>query len=315
MCGFEKFLLKLYIAEGMAVFVALCGKVVVIFHRCLLHCGKVGLGRRAADHERDMIGRTCGSAESLHLFDQERHERLLVEDGLCLLIEIGLVGRAATLGHEEEVILHTLGGVNLDLGGKIAAGVHLIVHREGGVLRIAEIILGISLVDTLGNLLLVVATRPDLLTLVAGADRRARILTEREHALGGYVGIAEHRESHVFVVFGCFRVVKDLCHQLIVFAAKHERAVMGGDVCEDCQSLRINHEHLVAVPVLYFHIVGRDVLILGGIRSQREHFLVMKRFCCHCYISNLSFQIIQYLAQESRSATLFRHIHQITCET
>ncbi len=91
-CRFEKFLLKLDIAEGVPVFITLGGKIVIIFYRSFLDRGKVSFGRCAADHESDMIWRARGCAESLHLLDKERHKCLLVEDSLCFLIEIGLVG-------------------------------------------------------------------------------------------------------------------------------------------------------------------------------------------------------------------------------
>ena len=90
--GFEQFFLKLHVAEGLAVFVALGRKVVVVFHGCFLHGCEVGLGGGAADDECNVIGRACSRAECLHLFDEERHESLLVEDSLGLLVEIGLVG-------------------------------------------------------------------------------------------------------------------------------------------------------------------------------------------------------------------------------
>ena len=168
--GVEEFLLEFDISESVAILIALSGEIVVILHRGLLDSGEVGFGRSAADDESDMIGRTSGSAESLHLLDKERHESLLIKDSLSLLIEISLIGRAATLSHEEELILIALGGMDFDLRREVATGVHLIIHIEGSVLRIAEIILSISLIYTLRDHLLIVATGPYLLTLISGTD-------------------------------------------------------------------------------------------------------------------------------------------------
>ena len=157
--GVEEFLLEFDISESVAILIALSGEIVVILHRSLLDSGEVGFGRSAADDESDMIGRTSGSAESL-----------LIKDSLSLLIEISLIGRAATLSHEEELILIALGGMDFDLRREVATGVHLIIHIEGSVLRIAEIILSISLIYTLRDHLLIVATGPYLLTLISGTD-------------------------------------------------------------------------------------------------------------------------------------------------
>ena len=168
--GVEEFLLEFDISESVAILIALSGEIVVILHRGLLDSGEVGFGRSTADDESDMIGRTSGSAESLHLLDKERHESLLIKDSLSLLIEISLIGRAATLSHEEELILIALGGMDFDLRREVATGVHLIIHIEGSVLRIAEIILSISLIYTLRDHLLIVATGPHLLTLISGTD-------------------------------------------------------------------------------------------------------------------------------------------------
>ena len=168
--GVEEFLLEFDISESVAILIALSGEIVVILHRSLLDSGEVGFGRSTADDESDMIGRTSGSAESLHLLDKERHESLLIKDSLSLLIEISLIGRAATLSHEEELILIALGGMDFDLRREVATGVHLIIHIEGSVLRIAEIILSISLIYTLRDHLLIVATGPYLLTLISGTD-------------------------------------------------------------------------------------------------------------------------------------------------
>lgn len=71
-----------------------------------------------------------------------------VEDSLCLLVEISLVGRATTLGYAEELVLHTFRSFDVNLCGKVALRIHLIVHGEGSILRIAQVLFGISLVNT-----------------------------------------------------------------------------------------------------------------------------------------------------------------------
>ena len=48
-----------------------------------------------------------------------------VEDSLSLLVEITLVGRAATFGDTEEVIFVSVSGFDVDLRGQVATCVHL----------------------------------------------------------------------------------------------------------------------------------------------------------------------------------------------
>ena len=228
-----------------------------------------------------MIGRAGCRAERLHFLDQEGHQSLGVEDSLCLLIEICLVGRAASLGNEEEFIFIAFGGVDVDLSGEVAAGVHFIIHGEGSVLRIAEIILGVGLIHAERDFLFIVATGPYLLALVSCADACAGVLAEREHALGGHFGVAEHGESHEAVVVRCLIVVKYPGYHLVVLAAEHKRAVVRGNVGQKSQGFRVNYEHLMAVPVLYLYIVFGDELVFGGIRAERERLLIVERFGWH----------------------------------
>ena len=138
------------------------------------------------------------------------------------MIEVCLVGRTATLGDEEELIVIPLCGMDLNLSGEVAAGVDFFIHRQRCVLRVAEVILGVGLVYSEGNLLLIVASCPDVLSFVGGADRCAGILAERKHTLAGHLCIAQHCQGHELVVFRGLRVVENLGHHLIVLSAKHE---------------------------------------------------------------------------------------------
>ena len=100
-----------------------------------LHREKVLLGRGSSDHEGDMIWRAgCGS-EALHLGHEERNESSrILNPGLGLLIEIALVGRAASLGDHQETVLVALNGLDVDLRREVALGVHLIVHVKRSIL-------------------------------------------------------------------------------------------------------------------------------------------------------------------------------------
>ena len=63
-----------------------------------------------------MIRGARGGSEMLHLVDDEGLQALRVQQRLGFLVEKGLVGRAAALGDEEEIVAGALGGVEIDLG-------------------------------------------------------------------------------------------------------------------------------------------------------------------------------------------------------
>ena len=226
-CLFQ-FLLQLDVAECTSVLVAGGGEVVVIFDGGLFDCLKVLFSRCAADYECDVVGGTGCCAEALHFLYEERHEGLGVDYGLCLLIEVGLVGGAAAFCHEHEVIFVAFGSVDVDLRGEIAAGVHLVIHGEGSVLGVAEIVGGVGVVDAARNLFGIVASGEHHLALFAVHDGCSGVLTEGEHTLGCYLGVTQHGEGHVFVVCRSFGVVQYVGHHLIVLAAQHERIVVCG---------------------------------------------------------------------------------------
>ena len=274
---FKQFLLQFHVAESMSELIALSGQRVQIFHRCLLHHLEILLGRSTTDHKRNVIRRTRGSAKSLHFLHQERHQSLGIDGSLGLLIEICLVGRAAALCHKQEMILVALTGVDVDLRRQITSGIDFVIHVQRSVLRIAQIVLCICLVDTVRQLLLVVASGPHLLPLGAVHNGSARVLTERQLALCGNLGVAQHRQSHIFVVCARFRIAQNLRYHLVVLATEHKSIVVGGLTCKHSQRFGIYHKHLVTVPVLHFHIIWSEQIILGSIWSERKHFLVFKR--------------------------------------
>ncbi len=273
--------LEFKIAEGMAAFIAVGGKGVVVLNGRFLYGLEVFLGGSAADYECDMIGRASSRAEALHLLDEEGNELFGIEQGLCLLIEVGFVGRAATFGHEEELVFIVLAGVDVDLGREVAACVHLLVHSEGGVLRVAEVVGGICEVHALRELLGVVAAGEDVLAFLAVDDGRAGVLAEGKLSLGGHLGVAEHGEGDKLVVFGGFGVAKDFCHHGVVLAAEHERIVVGALAGKHGEGFGIDHEEFMTAPVLDTYIVGGEVIVLRGVRPEGEHGGVVEWFCCH----------------------------------
>ena len=66
-----------------------------------------------------MVRGTGGGANGLDIILQKLHKLGFVEQGLGLLIQEGLVGRAAALGHKHKVVLAALGGEQIYLGRQI----------------------------------------------------------------------------------------------------------------------------------------------------------------------------------------------------
>ncbi len=62
--------------------------------------------------------------------------------------------------------------MDVNLRGEVAAGVYLVIHCEGGVLRVAQVVSGICDIDALRDALLVVTACVDVLAFLAVADGR-----------------------------------------------------------------------------------------------------------------------------------------------
>jgi hypothetical protein len=197
----EELLLELDVAESAAGLVASSRQGIVVVGRSEFDSEEVLLSTGTTNHKSDMVRRASRSTEGLHLLDKERNECARVLDaGFSLLVEVGLVGRTTTLGDAEEMVLHTLGSLKVDLSREVALGVHLVVHIKRSVLRVAEVALGIGEVYTLSESLFVAIAGPYLLALLAVDDSRTGVLAERELALARNLGIAEESECHVLVV-------------------------------------------------------------------------------------------------------------------
>ena len=101
----EDLLLELGVAEAVTGHrVAARREGVEVLGAGVLRCLEGELGARAADDDGEVVGRAGRGAEAAELLVEEAHHRRLVEDGLGLLEEEGLVGAAAALGHEEELV-------------------------------------------------------------------------------------------------------------------------------------------------------------------------------------------------------------------
>ena len=197
----NQFLLQVNITESTPRLITGCGQTIIELNRSEFHGQQVLLSRSATNHKGNMVWRTSGSTQTLHLLYQERNQGALVLDGrLGHGVEIGLVGRTTTLSHHHKVILSTLGSLDVNLGREITTGVHLVVHVQRGILRIAQVVLckGVEHTQTQGFLIL--EARPDLLSLLTMDNGCTCILTERQNTLGSSLGITQELQGHVLII-------------------------------------------------------------------------------------------------------------------
>ena len=212
------------------------------------------------------------------LLDEFR-ERLLVQQRLGLLVEEGLVGRAAALGDEEEFVLHAgFAAVDVDLGREVRARILFVGHREGHDLRVAQVAVLIGFVNAPGDALGVVGPRPYILALVADADGRAGILAGGQFAFGRDGLVQQHRVGHELVVVGGFGVFENVAQFLEMRGAQVERHVGVSLLRKQFEALGVDLEDLASVALHDLHILLRQKTVLGFVVLNRKRLLIDK-FC------------------------------------
>ena len=132
-----------------------------------------------------------------------------VQHGLGLLVQERLVGRPAALGHEQELVLLPAGGVDLHLGGQVAAGVLLFPHGQRRELGVPQVQRGVGVVDAARDVLLVPPVGEHVLAALAHHDGGAGVLAHGQHPPGRDARVLEQVAGHVPVVRGGLRVVQD----------------------------------------------------------------------------------------------------------
>ena len=265
--------LQLEVADGVAALTAPGGQIVEVAAARQLDGLECELGRRAADDDGEMIGRAGGGAEHAQLLLDEGEQRRRVEQRLGLLEEERLVGRAAALGDEQEMVFVPRDGVELDLRRQVGAGVHLLVHAERRELRIAQVGARVSLVDAARQRRFVVAAGPHPLALLAEHDRRAGVLTRGQHHPGGDVGVLQHVESDEAVVRRRLGVVEDLAQLRQMAGTEEVRDVADGRGGEPGQPGGRDGENRLAAEAVGGDEVALDTAIGRGVLAVREHLL------------------------------------------
>ena len=201
-----------------------CGEVVIVPRTRHLDSLEVLLRREAADDDCQVVRRARSRPEGLDLLVEELLELVRVQERLGLLEQEGLVGRSSALCHEVEVVLVALGRVDLDLGREVAAGVLLREHVLRRNLAVAEVALGVGVVDATSSRGLIMAVRPDAAALLAHDDRGSCVLAAGQHLPGCDVGVLEQLQGNKAVVGGRLVVLEDVGELLQVACERKRRS-------------------------------------------------------------------------------------------
>ena len=235
---------------------------------------EVVLGRGAPHHQGQVVGRAGGGAQQPQGLVQEVDQRLLVEQGLGLLVQERLVGRAPALGHVEQLVDRARLGVDLHLGGQVVAGVDLGEHVEGGELGVAQARRAVGVEHAPGDGLGVVGEGQHLFALVAYHHRGAGVLAHGQDAPGCDVGVEEQLQGHEAVVLRRLRVVDDVAELLEVPGPQVVGDVVHGRRGESGERLGLDpQERAPAVGDGANPLVG-DEPVIGGVGPQRQDLRV-----------------------------------------
>ena len=186
-----------------------------------------------------------------------------------------LVGGAAALGDEHELVGVVALGVDLALRRHVVGGVLLLVHRQRRDLRIAQVTAQISVARAFRERGLVVAVGDDVAALLAHDDRGAGVLAHRQHAAGGDVGVLQEVEGDELVVVAGFLVVEDRAQLLQMPRPQIVIDVAKGGLRQRPQRLARHDQHVLAQHLLDPHALGRDLLVRRGVRAERKQRRVL----------------------------------------
>ena len=211
---FQQPVFKLQIPKGMAVFISPGWQTVKVPGRSQLDGFEVELGRSPADHKCQMIGRAGCCAQCFHLALHIIQQFIRRQNSFGFLIQKGLVRRSAAFGQEQEVISAAFDRIQLDLGRQVAAGIPFFKHGQGGILRIPQIGISISIKHPLRKGGFIRITGPNLLTLFAHNNSCSGILTHGKDTFGCDYGIFQQFQGYISVIGRAFRIFEDISQQL-----------------------------------------------------------------------------------------------------
>jgi hypothetical protein len=269
------FLLHLEITEGIAIRRTLRRQRIEIACGRQLHRLHAELGRGAANHDREVIGRARRGAESQNLFLQKCQQAVFCQNRRRRLEQKALVGAAAALGHEHELVSVITLGIDLALRRHVVGGVLLLIHRQWRHLRVAQVAAQVRVARAFGQRGLVVAVGDNVAALLAHDDRRPGVLTHRQHTAGGDIGVLQEIEGHELVIVARLLVIEDGAQLLQVPRPQIVVDIAECSLRQRPQRLARHHQHVLAQDLLDPHALRGDLLVRRGVRSERKQRRVL----------------------------------------
>ena len=112
-------------------------------------------------------------------------------------------------------------------------------------------------------------------------DGCAGVLAERKDSFHGRLRVAKELKSHIFVIFGGFRIVQDRRNLLVMRPAEHELAIVETLLGNQRERLGGDLEKSLSVRQLgglHQFLGSRNLVVLSGVFAQLEHRGVFE-FC------------------------------------
>ena len=187
-----------------------------------------------------MIRRTCCGAEADEFFKDPRKKCLFVKQSFGFLEEIALVGRAAALCHEEELVCIAIDCTDFDFCRKVVSSVLLFIHRDWRHLAVAKIACLIRVEHAMSDCFLVVAACHHELALLALHDCGSCVLTHGQHAACSNACVLQQVECNELVVRACFRVMQNVVQLLQVVTAQKVCDIAHCGLSEKCDCLGLH---------------------------------------------------------------------------
>ena len=258
------------IAERMRVVAARRRQFVIVAGGRHFDGLEVQLGRQAADDDGEVIGRAGRRAERQNLLLDEADQTVMRQQRGRRLVEEGLVGGAAALHHEQELVGVLALGIDVDLRGQVVLRVLLFEHRDRRELRIAQVFLFVRVAHALGDRALVLPVGEDEAALLGHHDRRARVLAHRQHAAGRNVGVLEQVVGDELVVRGRFRVVENFGELREMARAQEMIGIDRRFFREPADRFAVHDQEFVVAHLLDAHAFSGDQTIGRLVFSERE---------------------------------------------
>jgi hypothetical protein len=196
--------------------------------------------------------------------------------GFKSALEIGFVRRSAAFCDAQEFVFAAGSGHQVDLRREIIPRIFLLIHVEGGRLRIAQILLRVGLVNPLAQSPGVLEVGPDTLAFFANDIGGAGVLAKRENAFRGHFCVAQHREGDIAVVVARLGIVQNGGHLREMGRPQHERAVPERRARHRSERLRGDLENRLPLELANGNAVAGQEIIFGFVFPERERVLVLK---------------------------------------